>query len=252
MEKKTALAELPNQQPKTLSQKLSEEIGEAISTGTKFNLLLPSQKGQTIMKVYAICGLKTPSQGDYDLFAATIESRFKWITDKEILQAFQMNAFGDLKETTEFFGIITVANLSKVINQYQERRNPVKLQIDKAANNYELCEGEKEILRKQWDESIEKAKVKFQETGEMPLDAFCGAMWDTLHKKKCFDLTSERREELYSIALSEIIAQHRANAMAEGKLSLIRSLESGVISSGIQTEAKNRAKKKHLMEFWKG
>lgn len=202
------------------------------------------------MKIYATCGLKAPSQGDFDLFAATIESRFKWITDKELLQAFQMNAFGDLKETVEFFGIVTVANLSKVINQYQEKRNAVKLQIDKESANVELCEGEKERLRDQWKKDIANTERKFKETGELPLDAICGAMWDTLYKNKLIAITNEERERLYSIAEKEIIAQHRSNAVMGGNLSVARSLDSGVISSGIQIEAKNRAKKNHLKIVW--
>lgn len=207
-------------------------------------------QAKIVSQIYVICGLKEPSQTDADLFVTCINERYRWITDKELVQAFKMNAFGDLKEQTEFFGIITVANLCKVINHFEIKRNPVKLEMDLAAQILEKSDEEKAALVKQWEKKISEYFTNFKATGILPQDAICAAIWDSLNKRKRIEISDDQKQEYYDEAVTEIVQRMRNGGEMEDVKTVRRIADTGIIPSDIQTQSKNRAKRNHLTDLW--
>lgn len=244
--------ELAEPQSKALLPSLTGSVNairQAITEGLKFTHLPTRSKGAVVSQAYIISGLKEPDETNFDLFATTINERYRWITDKEIIQAFKMNAFGDLKETVEFFGIITVANLCKVMNQFEVKRNPVKLELEVSAQILEKSDEEKAELTNQWLDDIRKAFSNYKGTGVMPKDPICAAMWDSLFRRGKIVITEEQKENYYQEALTDLIKE-KSESMDRNEVQLARKAAEGNTPSILQSEAKTRAKKTHLCDLW--
>ena len=84
----------------------------------------------------------------------------------------------------------------------------------------------------------------------MPQDAICGAIWESLNKRSLIEITLEQKQEYYNDALKEITEEQLKSSDLNAVRILRRHIEEGKVASTLQTEAKNRAKKNHLMDWW--